>query len=160
MLSWELLQQASAALQQGRLDEAEGLCAQVLEATPRDAFAHYLMAVGQAALQRNDDALAHYDAALAVNPAMAEAWNNRGSLLWGMGRLEAALETPEQYHVLAVSLARDPAALKALKDRLAANRGTMPLFDAAHFTRNIERAYVRMMETLRQGGGPHSFRVE
>lgn len=93
MLSWQLLQQASAAFQQGRLGEAEDLCAQVLQVVPEDALAHYLIALAKAGLQRNEEALAHYEAALAAKPQMAEAWNNRGSLLWGMGRLDAALES-------------------------------------------------------------------
>ena len=89
----QILQQAGAAFQQGRLGEAESLCAQVLAAAPQDAFAHYVMALVKAGLGNTDQALAHYDAALAVNPAMAEAWNNRGSLLWGQGCLDAALES-------------------------------------------------------------------
>ena len=93
------LQQAGAALQQGHLGEAESLCTQVLDATPQDAFAHYLMALVKTGLGHTDLALGHYDAALAANPAMAEAWNNRGSLLWSLGRLEAALESYD--HALA-----------------------------------------------------------
>jgi protein O-GlcNAc transferase len=89
----QILQQAGAAFQQGRLGEAENLCTQVLAAAPQDGFAHYVMALVKAGLGCPDQALAHYDAALAANPAMAEAWNNRGSLLWGQGRLEAALES-------------------------------------------------------------------
>ena len=89
----QILQQAGAAFQQGRLGEAESLCAQVLAAAPQDAFAHYVMALVKAGLGNTDQALSHYDAALAANPAMAEAWNNRGSLLWGLGRLDAALES-------------------------------------------------------------------
>jgi len=34
------------------------------------------------------------------------------------------------------------------------------LFDAASFTRKIESAYARMMETVRRGGSPQGFRVE
>ncbi|HKQ09737.1 MAG TPA: tetratricopeptide repeat protein [Rhizomicrobium sp.] len=100
MFSAQLLQQAGAALQQGRLGEAESLCARVLQAAPQDAAAQYQMALVKAALQRTDEALAHYDAALAANPAMVEAWNNRGSLLWDRGRLEAALESYDRAIVL------------------------------------------------------------
>ena len=103
----QLLEQAGAAFQQGRLGEAESLCARVLEAAPADAFAHYLMALIATSLQRTDDALTHYDAALATNPAMAEAWNNRGSLLWNMGRLDAALESYDR----ALGLVPDAAGL-------------------------------------------------
>jgi len=69
-------------------------------------------------------------------------------------------ETPKQYRALALALARDPARLKALKQKLAAHRHTGALFDAALFTRNIESAYVRMMEIFRRGENPRSFRLE
>ena len=98
--SAQLLLQAQAAFAHGKLEEAESLCAQILKAAPRDAVAHYQMGLVKTALQRTDDALIHYDAALAANPAMAEAWNNRGSLLWNMGRLDEALESFDRTLVL------------------------------------------------------------
>ena len=45
------------------------------------------------------------------------------------------------YETLALNLARDPAALAAIREKLAAGRGAMPLFDTARFTRNLEAAY-------------------
>jgi len=48
---------------------------------------------------------------------------------------------------MALSLARDPARLKCLKDKLSQNLPKTPLFDADRFRRNIEDAYVRMLHS-------------
>ena len=50
------------------------------------------------------------------------------------------------YEALALKLARESDALKAVKNKLAANRNTAPLFDTARFTRNLEAAYIAMLE--------------
>jgi protein O-GlcNAc transferase len=50
------------------------------------------------------------------------------------------------YETLALKLAREPAALKAIRGKIAASRSAMPLFDTARFTRNLEAAYVAMLE--------------
>ena len=49
------------------------------------------------------------------------------------------------YEALALKLARDPAALKAVRGKLA-DKSAMPLFDTARFTRNLEAAYLAMLE--------------
>jgi len=54
-------------------------------------------------------------------------------------------ETEGQYEALAIALARDPSRLADLRDRLAQNRATMPLFDTARFARNIEKLYARVL---------------
>jgi len=51
------------------------------------------------------------------------------------------------YESLALKLARDPAALKAIRDRLA-DKSRIPLFDTARFTRNLEAAYLTMLERV------------
>ena len=51
-------------------------------------------------------------------------------------------------------------ALAAVKAKLAANRDTCALFDTARFTRNLERAFLRMVERRREGLAPQSFAVE
>ena len=45
-----------------------------------------------------------------------------------------------------VKAARDPARLAALKQKLAANIATTPLFDADRFTRDLEAAYIGMRD--------------
>jgi len=52
------------------------------------------------------------------------------------------------YEALALKLARDPGALAAIREKLIANRDRMPLFDTARFTRNLETAYVTMLDEI------------
>jgi predicted O-linked N-acetylglucosamine transferase (SPINDLY family) len=49
------------------------------------------------------------------------------------------------YEGLALKLARDPDALAAIRRKLVASRDSMPLFDTARFTRNLEAAYASML---------------
>jgi predicted O-linked N-acetylglucosamine transferase (SPINDLY family) len=57
-------------------------------------------------------------------------------------------------------MATDTAFCRALKQRLARNRGTFPLFDTARFARNIENAYATMWRRYKDGQPPASFAVE
>jgi protein O-GlcNAc transferase len=50
-----------------------------------------------------------------------------------------------EYETLALKLARDPDALAAIREKLTAARDTLPLFDTARFTRNLEAAYIAML---------------
>ena len=50
------------------------------------------------------------------------------------------------YEALAVELARNPEKLHDIKNRLAKNRLTTPLFDTKLFTHHIEAAYIEMYE--------------
>jgi len=66
------------------------------------------------------------------------------SLLTALDLPELIADTPPDYEALALDLARDPARLKAIRDRLAVNRMTAPLFDMARFTRDLEALYRRI----------------
>jgi predicted O-linked N-acetylglucosamine transferase (SPINDLY family) len=66
------------------------------------------------------------------------------SLLHAVGLPELIAPTPEEYEVMAVTLAKDPERLAAIRARLAANRTTAPLFDTQHFARDIETIYERL----------------
>ena len=81
------------------------------------------------------------------------------SLLLAAGLPELVTDTLADYENLALALARDPARLRALRDRLAANRRTCALFDTAATTRQIESAYVSMLERWIEGAPPASFHV-
>jgi hypothetical protein len=77
-----------------------------------------------------------------------------------------ALELPEliasdlqAYESLAVSLARDPARLAALRGKLVANRLTTPLFDTAQSARHLETAYRQMWLRSQSGLPPETFFV-
>jgi predicted O-linked N-acetylglucosamine transferase (SPINDLY family) len=68
------------------------------------------------------------------------------SHLTSAGLPELVTTSAADYEALALALARDPARLKAIRDKLKANQKTAPLFDMARFTRNIEAAYEAMLK--------------
>ena len=68
------------------------------------------------------------------------------SLLSALAMQELIVQTPEEYERRAIELARDKAALKAIKERLAMNRLTKPLFNTPLFTKNLEALYQKMYE--------------
>jgi protein O-GlcNAc transferase len=82
-----------------------------------------------------------------------------GSLLHAVGLPELVTHCPADYEALALLLARDPAQLAAIREKLARNRRTCPLFDTRRFTRHIEAAYTTMRERCERGEAPASFAV-
>ena len=76
-----------------------------------------------------------------------------GSLLHSAGLPELVTSSLEEYEATALRLAQNPGELRALRDRLAQNRLTSPLFDIARFTRNLETAYQKMWDRW-QGDSP------
>jgi predicted O-linked N-acetylglucosamine transferase (SPINDLY family) len=50
------------------------------------------------------------------------------------------------YEELALSLANNPASLAGIREKIKAARDSMPLFDTARFTRNLEAAYIAMLD--------------
>jgi predicted O-linked N-acetylglucosamine transferase (SPINDLY family) len=68
------------------------------------------------------------------------------SLLNAIGLPELITNTQEQYEALAIELAMSPQKLAGIKLKLANNRLTTPLFDTPLFTKNLEAAYIKMME--------------
>jgi predicted O-linked N-acetylglucosamine transferase (SPINDLY family) len=81
------------------------------------------------------------------------------SLLTALRCPELIAHTLDEYEALALDLARNGQKLDALKAKIAANRLTAPLFDAARFCRHIERAYRTMMDLARAGVPPKAFDV-
>lgn len=82
------------------------------------------------------------------------------SLLHGIGLDDLAVKSFDEYEALAIELATHPEKLRALKEKLARNRETHPLFDTARLVRNLERAYLEMWRIRESGGPPRSFNVE
>ena len=81
--------------------------------------------------------------------------------------LLSALDLPElitsnlkEYEEMAVKLASEPSLLKDIRDRLARNRHTKPLFDTALTTRHLEQAYIQMVERWEKGLPPDHFFVD
>jgi predicted O-linked N-acetylglucosamine transferase (SPINDLY family) len=81
------------------------------------------------------------------------------SLLTAINLPELITHSLQEYEVLALKLARDPALLTSLKQKLARNRETTPLFRSAIFARHVETAYTTMWERHRRGEQPTSFSV-
>ena len=87
-----LFGQALPLHQAGRLEEAEVIYRRMLEIDPAHFDARHMLGVVH--LQRGEHiaALRNIEAALAVNPAVAAAHNNRGTALTALGRLDDAAE--------------------------------------------------------------------
>jgi protein O-GlcNAc transferase len=60
----------------------------------------------------------------------------------------------EDYERLAIELANDPERLTRIKQRIADNRLSAPLFDTKLFSRNVEAAYSAMCERHQAGLAP------
>jgi len=87
-------------------------------------------------------------AGLPVLTLMGQSFASRvaASLLNAIGLPELITTTPEAYEALAIELAKHPEKLQALKQKLASNRLTTPLFDTPQFTKDLEQAYVQMYQ--------------
>lgn len=80
-------------------------------------------------------------------PGHAPANRAGASLLHAAGLPELVAGDAESYVQTAVGLASSPQALAALKAKLAAHRGTAPLFDTAARVRELEAAFEAMLQT-------------
>jgi predicted O-linked N-acetylglucosamine transferase (SPINDLY family) len=81
------------------------------------------------------------------------------SLLGAIGLPELITEDWAAYEALALKLAREPDLLRGLRDRLAQNHATHPLFDTDRFRRHIESAYRQIWEIAERGEAPNHFAV-
>ena len=80
------------------------------------------------------------------------------SVLKAIGLDELVTRSLEDYEALALKLARDASYLASVKQKLARNRETFPLFDTERATRQIESAYVMMWERYQRGEMPSPIR--
>ncbi|MBR0839663.1 tetratricopeptide repeat protein [Bradyrhizobium liaoningense] len=101
-------------------------------------------------------------AGLPVLTQLGEGFAGRvgASLLNAVGLPELVTHSIADYETLARELAVNPARLAELRDRLAANRLTHPLFDTDRFRRHIEAAYLQMWDIARRGEPPQNFAVQ
>lgn len=83
-----------------------------------------------------------------------------GSLLRAVGLQQLVTQSLEEYEALALSLARDPERLGALRAHLTQGRERLPLFDTPRFCRHLEQAYRHMTRTQRDGKPAATFHVE
>jgi predicted O-linked N-acetylglucosamine transferase (SPINDLY family) len=82
-----------------------------------------------------------------------------GSLLHAVGLPELVTHSLAEYEATALALARDVQGLASLRTRLAENLRSVPLFDIARYTRDLEAAYLRMWELRQAGEAPQAIVV-
>jgi protein O-GlcNAc transferase len=93
---------------------------------------------------------------LPVLTALGRTFASRvaASLLDAAGLPELIASSLGEYENLAVTLARDPLRLCALRERLARSRAAGELFDTRRSCRSLEAAYEMMWQRHQQGHGP------
>ena len=161
---WLLSDSADAGL--ARAAEGEGIDPKRLIFAPRMAHAQHLGRLSLADLVLDTMPYnAHTTASDALwcgVPVLTVAGQSfaarvAASLNTAIGLPELIAKNLSAYEDGAVAIAKDPKKLKALKAKLAKNRGAKPLFDAPAFCQAIETAYCRIMEAARRGNAPISF---
>jgi predicted O-linked N-acetylglucosamine transferase (SPINDLY family) len=95
-------------------------------------------------------------AGLPVLTRMGDTFVGRmaASVLNAIDLPELITTTPEGYQQSAIDLATHPEKLAKIKQKLAGNRLTTPLFDTKLFTRHIEAAYIAMYGRHQAGLAP------
>jgi predicted O-linked N-acetylglucosamine transferase (SPINDLY family) len=87
-------------------------------------------------------------AGLPILTLMGQSFASRmaASLLNAIELPELITATQEEYEATAINLAINPQKLYAIKQKLANNRLSTPLFDTPLFARNIEAAYIQIYQ--------------
>ncbi|HYD67760.1 tetratricopeptide repeat protein [Azospirillum sp.] len=100
-------------------------------------------------------------AGLPVLTVRGDAFAGRvgASLLRAVGLPELAVESLDAYEAAALRLAADPAALAAIKERLAAGRESAILWDTDRLARDLERAYAALWAIHAAGEPPRAIDV-
>jgi predicted O-linked N-acetylglucosamine transferase (SPINDLY family) len=81
------------------------------------------------------------------------------SLLNAIGLPELVAQSRDEYAALALRLAVDPQRLSAIRQKMARNRNTHPLFNTRLFAGHIESAYAAMWERHQAGLPPDHIHV-
>lgn len=95
-----------------------------------------------------------------TTPGRTFASRVAASLLKAVDMEEMIMPDLPSYVARALALARDPAALAALKARLRAGRATARLFDTDRFARALDSAYQAIWHRHRNGVAPAPLAVE
>ncbi len=100
-------------------------------------------------------------AGLPVLTCSGEAFAARmaGSLLQAVGMPELITTSLREYEALAIALATDAERMAGIREKLARNRVSAPLFDSDRFRRHIEAAYLAMWSRHRRREPPAAFAV-
>jgi protein O-GlcNAc transferase len=86
-----LCEQAAGCHRSGRLEDGARLYRQVIDADPRNFFAHHMLGILRAQQGRHNEALELISTAISINPNSSEALSNHGNLLTILGRPGEAL---------------------------------------------------------------------
>jgi predicted O-linked N-acetylglucosamine transferase (SPINDLY family) len=100
-------------------------------------------------------------AGLPVLTCVGETFAGRvaASLLTAMNLPDLVTTSLEAYEQMALTLALDQGKLNQIRNKLARERNTSPLFDSVRYTRNLERSFEMMVKIWRSGGAPRAFAV-
>ena len=148
--------------------EAEGVAAERVVFAPKVHYAGHLARLGLADLFLDTLPVnAHTTASEAlwcgvpVLTCRGTQFTGRvaASLLAAVGLPELITTSLAAYEDLALALARDPDRLGALRDRLARNRSSQPLFDTPLYVSHFEAALERMVERREAGLPPADIAV-
>ena len=82
-----------------------------------------------------------------------------GSLLNAVGLPELVTETEKDYEALILELATNPKKLTKIKEKLASNRLTQPLFNTELYTKNLENGYQEAYQKYFDGNLPQKIIV-
>ncbi|MBU3588898.1 tetratricopeptide repeat protein [Polynucleobacter sp. 80A-SIGWE] len=95
-------------------------------------------------------------AGLPVLTFMGQTFSGRmgASILRGIGLPELIATTQNEYEDMAIYLGQNPDELKNIKNKLAENRLTAPLFDAKNFTLHLETSYRKIYDRQQAGLPP------
>jgi predicted O-linked N-acetylglucosamine transferase (SPINDLY family) len=98
---------------------------------------------------------------LPVLTCMGDAFAARvaASLLNAIDLPEMITTNLDDYESLAIELARNPARLQQVKEKLWRNRLSTPLFDTRLFAKNIEAAYAEMYRRYQEGLPPDHIHI-
>ncbi|MBC7916562.1 MAG: tetratricopeptide repeat protein [Rhodoferax sp.] len=91
---------------------------------------------------------------------MGETFGARvaASLVCAAGLPELVTQDDEAYVAQAIHLSKNPAMLATMRQHLEIGRGTLPLFDAPRFTRDLERLFATIRKQY-LAGCPQAFAV-
>ena len=81
------------------------------------------------------------------------------SLLNAAGMQELVTETEDAYEMLALELATNKRKLDSIRQKLAVNRETCPLFNTQLFVRHIEVAFLEAYKLYEEGKVPETIRI-
>jgi predicted O-linked N-acetylglucosamine transferase (SPINDLY family) len=101
-------------------------------------------------------------AGLPVLTCLGQTFSGRvaASLLQSLAIPELITRSMDEYETAALRFAREPGALKEIREKLERHRTTHATFDEARFAANLETAYFMIWDRHQRGERPASFAVE